>query len=515
MSRERSSGVLLHVSSLPSEYGIGDLGPGAHAFVDFLRDAGQTIWQMLPLGPTGYGDSPYQTLSAFAGNPFLISPDYLLQQGLVAKADLQKMALPAGNVDFGALIPRKNALLKTACSRFQTNATAAVKKRYALFCKEQAHWLDDWCLFAALKEHHDGKPWTRWPKALVHRQDKALASWSGTLKDEMTEIRLKQFLFSDQWRELHRYATANGVQIVGDIPIFLAHDSCEVWSHQEWFHLDASGQPTVVAGVPPDYFSKTGQRWGNPLFDWKQLKKENYSFWVKRFTLLAEMFDIIRIDHFRGFASYWEIPATEKTAIKGTWQKGPGAELFRTIEASIGTDVPIIAEDLGIITPDVTALFEELGYPGMAVLQFGFDALEANGMNTSTFLPHRHLRNQVVYTGTHDNDTVQGWWAKLPAVVQDFTRRYLNTDGRIIHRDMVRAALSSVADRAIFPMQDLFGLGEEGRMNQPGKAGGNWQWRFKKEDLSKELGADLLKMTKLYNRTVVKKLPRKSDSALP
>lgn len=512
MKRERSSGILLHPTSLPSPWGIGDLGPGAHAFVDFLYDSGQSIWQMLPLGPTGYGDSPYQTLSAFAGNTMLISPDFLLKQGLVAESDLQEMTLAQGDIDFGAVIPRKNRLLKTACSRFQKDATTAVKKSYTLFCKEQGHWLDDWCLFAALKDHHKGKPWTKWPKGLVRRQPKALASWSAKLKEEMEALRLKQFLFFEQWQELHRYAADKGVQIVGDIPIFLAHDSCDVWSHQEWFHLDTSGQPTVVAGVPPDYFSKTGQRWGNPLFDWEQLKKENFSFWIERFTMLAQMFDIIRIDHFRGFASYWEIPAAEKTAINGVWKKGPGAALFRAIEAAIGSDVPIIAEDLGLITPDVTALLEELGYPGMAILQFGFDALDADGLNNSTFLPHGHLRNQVVYTGTHDNDTVQGWWANLPAATQDFIRRYLNTDGRIIHRDMIRTALASVADRAIFPMQDLFGLGEEGRMNRPGKSDGNWQWRFKKEDLSKELATDLLRMTRLYNRTALGQQPMPSKS---
>ncbi len=505
MKTKRSSGVLLHPTSLPSDWGIGDMGPGARTFVDFLHSAGQSMWQMLPLGPTGYGDSPYQTLSAFAGNTMLISPDLLVGDGLLRREDLVDKTLPAGNVDFGTVISGKNQLLELAYSRFQDEKKGELRKRYTQFCKLQAHWLDDWCLFAALKGFHKGKPWIRWPIGLVRRQPKALASWTKKLQTEMDAIRFRQFLFFDQWQDLRHYAGQKGIQIIGDIPIFLAHDSCDVWSHQEWFHLDSKGQPTVVAGVPPDYFSKTGQRWGNPLFDWKQLEKEEYSFWIKRFKLLASMFDIIRIDHFRGFASYWEIPAAEKTAINGSWKKGPGAPLFRAIEAAIGNDVPIIAEDLGLITPDVTALLEELGFPGMAILQFGFEALDEKGQNRSTFLPHGHVRNQVVYTGTHDNDTVQGWWAQLPEKVRDFTRRYLNIDGRIIHRDMVRAALASVADRAIFPLQDLFGLGTEGRMNLPGRSDGNWQWRFHKGDLSRELGADLLQMTQLYNRAPSKK----------
>lgn len=507
MKTQRSSGVLLHPTSLPSDWGIGDLGPGSQIFVDFLHSAGQSMWQMLPLGPTGYGDSPYQTLSAFAGNTMLISPELLLQEGLLRTEDLKGEMLPAGKVDFGAVISTKNRILELAYSRFQNEKTGKLRKRYHLFCKLQAHWLEEWCLFAALKEFHKGKPWTKWPVGLIQRKPKALGSWKKKLQWEMAEIRFRQFLFFDQWQVLHNYAVSKGVQIIGDIPIFLAHDSCDVWSHQEWFHLDSKGQPTVVAGVPPDYFSKTGQRWGNPLFNWKQLKKEDYSFWIQRFEMLAVMFDTIRIDHFRGFASYWEIPAAEKTAINGTWRKGPGVSLFRAIEAAIGDEVPIIAEDLGLITPDVTALLDELGFPGMAILQFGFDALDEDGQNSSTFLPHNHLRNQVVYTGTHDNDTVQGWWAQLPEKVRDFTRRYLNTDGRIIHRDMVRAALASVAERAIFPMQDLLGLGEEGRMNLPGRSDGNWQWRFEKEALSSELGADLLRMTRLYNRVVSLKRP--------
>ena len=502
MKTQRSSGILLHPTSLPSDWGIGDFGPGAYEFIDFLHASGQRIWQMLPLGPTGYGDSPYQALSAFAGNPMLISPDLLLEEGLLHDSDLVTASFPDEYVDFGSVIPFKIELLRKAYENFLADKPVSISKRYRQFCKKHAYWLDDFCLFAALKGFHQGKPWTSWPLELIRRNPKALSTWSQKLTKEIERSHFVQFLFFDQWEKLHRYAGSLGIRIIGDIPIFVAHDSSDVWSHQEWFYLDDQGEPTVVAGVPPDYFSETGQRWGNPLFNWQQLKKEDYSFWIKRFELLSFMFDFIRIDHFRGFASNWEIPGDEETAVNGTWKKGPGAALFLAIERAIGSDVPIIAEDLGIITPDVTEMLEELGFPGMAVLQFGFEAVE-KGVNSSAFLPHNHLRNQVVYTGTHDNDTVRGWWDKQPEEVRDFTRRYLNTDGKIIHRDMIRAALASVAALAIFPLQDLFGLGNEGRMNLPGKSDGNWQYRFSSQDLSPELADDLLQMTRLYDRTGV------------
>lgn len=501
MTTKRASGILLHPTSLPSPWGVGDFGSEAYKFIDFLRASGQRIWQMLPLGPTGYGDSPYQALSAFAGNPMLISPDLLLETGLLHASDIEKRWFPDEHVDFGNVIPFKSALLKKAHHNFLADNPASIAQLFDQFCVEQAHWLNDFCLFAAIKEFHQSKPWISWPEELVQRRPEALAAWSEKLADKISRHRFVQFLFFDQWQKLHAYAASQSIKIIGDIPIFVAHDSSDVWSHQEWFYLDKQGEPTVVAGVPPDYFSETGQRWGNPLFNWPQMKLEKYSFWVKRFELLSFMFDFIRIDHFRGFAGYWEIPADEETAINGSWKKGPGADLFQTIAAQLGSEMPIIAEDLGVITDDVTEMLTELGFPGMAVLQFGFEAVE-NGLNQSLFLPHNHQVNQVVYTGTHDNDTVQGWWEKQPEEVMDFTRRYLNTDGRIIHRDMIRAALASVADLAIFPLQDLLGLGNEARMNMPGIAGGNWQWRFAGKDLYPELAADLLQMTKLYGRTV-------------
>ena len=498
--KKRTSGILLHPTCLPSAWGIGDLGSGSRDFIDFLADSGQQIWQMLPLGPTGYGDSPYQTLSAFAGNPMLISPDLLLQDQLLTEQDLAHSPFPEDRVDFAAVIPFKYGLLAKAYGSFITNQPADLIREYSLFCHEHAGWLEDFCLFAALKEFHRGKPWVEWPEDLVQRRPDALASWSEQLKLEVARHSFIQFLFFRQWQLLHSYATDNGVDLIGDIPIFVAHDSSDVWSHQEWFHLDKQGQPTVVAGVPPDYFSATGQRWGNPLFNWQQLKKENYSFWISRFKMLAAMFDIIRIDHFRGFASYWEIPADEETAINGVWKKGPGADLFTTIARELGNEAPVIAEDLGVVTEDVTELLAEVGFPGMAVLQFGFGAVE-NGMNSSLFLPHFHKANQVVYTGTHDNDTICGWWEQQNEEVRDYCRRYLNTDARVIHRDMIRAALASVANLAIFPLQDLLGLGNEARMNMPGTAGGNWQWRFAGHDLSTGLAMDLLQMSRIFGRT--------------
>lgn len=511
MKTQRISGILLHPTSLPSKWGIGDFGPDAYKFIDFLHASGQSIWQMLPLGPTGYGDSPYQTLSAFAGNPMLISPDILLEEGLLHEHDIERTSFADTHVDFENVIPFKIQLLKKVYENFLTDKPADLTTRYKKFCRKHEDWLDDFCLFAALKGAHQWQSWTSWPQALVERNPKALAAWSQKLEKEIERSHFVQFLFYSQWEKLHKYATSMGVRIIGDIPIFVAHDSSDVWSHQEWFSLDTKGNPTVVAGVPPDYFSETGQRWGNPLFNWEQLKKEGYSFWIKRFKMLAYMFDLIRIDHFRGFAGYWEIPGDEETAVNGTWKKGPGADLFKAIDRAIGSDVPIIAEDLGLITPDVTEMLDELGFPGMAILQFGFESVE-DGLNSSVFLPHNHLRNQVVYTGTHDNDTIRGWWDRQPEEVMDFTRRYLNTDGNIIHRDMIRAALASVAILAIFPLQDLFGLGNEARMNLPGRLGGNWQYRFLQHDLSSELAKDLLQMTQLYDRIGIEKsIPESID----
>ncbi len=502
MRQERNSGILMHPTSLPGAYGIGDLGLSAYHFIDFLERSGQTLWQMLPLGPTGYGDSPYQTLSAFGGNPMLISPELLVEDDLLNPNEIKTEEFDQTYVAYDRVIPYKLKLLKKVYLHFKLRPNHFLAEPFRDFCKKEAAWLEDFVLFFALKSHHDNRPWTEWPKALRMRHPKALADYAEKLYDELQWHRFVQFLFFRQFEKLHRYAQKHHVKLIGDLPIFVAHDSSDVWSHREWFKLDSDGNPTVVAGVPPDYFSKTGQRWGNPLFDWKVLKKEKYRFWVDRFSHMAKMFDLVRIDHFRGFASYWEIPADEKTAIYGRWQKGPGVDLFRTLETAMGCKLPVIAEDLGIITQDVTDLIDTLDYPGMAVLQFGFESMQSD--DPSAFLPHNLKTSQVVYTGTHDNDTVVGWWRKQPEEVRDFTRRYLNTDANLIHRDMIRAALGTVCSIALFPMQDLLGLGSESTMNCPGTTDGNWQWRMKEDALDTLLEEDLMKMTRLYGRAYKK-----------
>ena len=504
MRHERSSGILLHPTSLPGAYGIGDLGPSAYRFIDFLERSGQTLWQMLPLGPTGYGDSPYQTLSAFGGNPMLISPELLVEDDLLNPNEIKTEEFDQTYVTYERVIPYKLKLLKKIYLQFKVRPNHFLAEPFHDFCKKESAWLEDFVLFFALKSHHDNCPWTEWPKALRMRHPKALKDYAEKLHDELQWYRFVQFLFFRQFEKLHHYAQKHHVKLIGDLPIFVAHDSSDVWSHPEWFKLDSNRNPTVVAGVPPDYFSKTGQRWGNPLFDWKVLKKDKYRFWVDRFSHMAEMFDLVRIDHFRGFASYWEIPAIEETAIYGRWQKGPGLDLFKTLEKAMGKKLPVIAEDLGIITQDVTDLLKRLDYPGMAVLQFGFGSMQSN--DPSAFLPHNLKMDQVVYTGTHDNDTVVGWWSKQPEEVRDFTRQYLNTDANLIHRDMIRAALGTVCRMALFPMQDLLGLGSESYMNHPGTTGGNWQWRMKDDALDTLLEEDLMKMTKLYGRATDKKL---------
>ncbi len=498
MISERRSGILLHPTSLPTPYGIGDFGPSAYNFIDFLAESGQKLWQMLPLGPTGYGDSPYQTLSAFAGNPALISPELLIKEGLLEPKEIRSIDFDLLHIDYNHVIPHKLDLLKRAYLNFELQPKHALTEPFEQFCQREATWLDDFVLFSALKSHHEDRPWTEWPEALRMRQAKALAKYEEKLHEELQWYRFIQFLFFHQFEKLHIYAKTKGIALIGDIPIFVAHDSSDVWSHPEWFLLDSKGNPTVVAGVPPDYFSETGQRWGNPLFDWKQLKKENYRFWIDRFSHTTKLFDLVRIDHFRGFADYWEIPADEETAINGVWQKGPGIDLFKAMKSALGHDLPIIAEDLGIITDEVVELLENLGYPGMAVLQFGFQSMQSS--DPSTFLPHNLKKNQVVYTGTHDNTTVVGWWQEQSEEVQDFTRNYLCTDANLIHMDMIRVALGSVCNTALFPMQDLFGLGGEATMNRPGTTEGNWQWRMKDNLLSTALADDLLTITKLYGR---------------
>ena len=495
----RTSGIVLHPTCLPGPYGIGDLGPDAYRFVDFLEAAGQGLWQMLPLGPTGYGDSPYQCLSAFAGNPLLISPDLLAEDGWLDPGDLAAPLTPAGQVVFGAVRKWKLGLLGRAYRGFLARAGADDREAFAAFCREQDHWLDAYVLYAGLKAKYDQRPWTDWPDELAFRHPAALAAWGRAHAEWLDRERFLQFVFARQWRRLRAYAHERGVRLVGDIPIFVAHDSSEVWSHPEWFQLDARGLPTVVAGVPPDYFSVTGQRWGNPLYRWDRLAEEDYGFWVERLRHTLDLVDLVRIDHFRGFEAYWEISGAEETAVHGRWVPGPGRDLFRALRRALGQDLPLIAEDLGVITEDVEDLRDDLELPGMAILQFAFEST-TGGFGRSQYLPHNHRRRLVVYTGTHDNNTVRGWWDATDEPVRDHVRRYLNTDGSEIHWDFIRAALSSVAQAAVFPLQDALGLGAEACMNRPGTTEGNWTWRLADDAFTPVLAGRLRELSELYGR---------------
>jgi 4-alpha-glucanotransferase len=495
----RTSGILLHPTSLPGPYGIGDLGPGAYRFVDFLAAAGQGLWQMLPFGPTGYGDSPYQCLSAFAGNPLLISPELLLEDGWLDVTDLDPPVAVPDRVDFGPVREWKSALLALAHRRFLERASPDDSAALAAFCRDQAHWLDGYALFAALKASQDLRPWTQWPAGLSRRDPQVLAEWALTQGEAIQLERFQQFVFARQWQRLRAYAGARGVRLVGDAPIFVAHDSSEVWTHPEWFYLDDGGVPTVVAGVPPDYFSATGQRWGNPLYRWDRLAEDGYGFWVQRLRHLLGLVDLVRIDHFRGFAEYWEIPGDEATAVHGRWIEGPGLDLFTALRRELGEDLPLIAEDLGVITEDVEALRDRLALPGMAILQFAFEPT-TEGFGQGSYLPHNHRRRLVVYTGTHDNETVAGWWAGLEEPIRDHVRRYLNTDGAEVHWDLIRAALASVADMALFPLQDALGLGTQACMNRPGTMQGNWVWRLQEDALTPALAERLRELASLYGR---------------
>jgi len=516
MTFERSAGVLLHPTSLPSRYGIGDLGDGAYQFVDFLAAAGQQLWQVLPLGPTGYGDSPYQSFSAFAGNPLLISPDRLVDTGfLPAEAVAATPTLPTAEVDFGPVIEYKGALLRETYTYFKANGSATQREAFARFCVNTAYWLDDFALFMALKNHHkeqDGGVWNKWPADIARRQKRAMKQWAEQLQDEIEMHRFQQFLFYKQWLELKAYANGQGIRIIGDIPIFVAYDSADVWSHPELFHLKKDGSPAVVAGVPPDYFSETGQRWGNPLYRWDKMAEDNYGWWAQRIHMNLVQADIVRIDHFRGFEGYWEIPASEPTAVVGQWVKGPGIPFFEAIGERLGSDLPIIAEDLGVITPEVEELRDRFNFPGMKILQFAF-----GGEQNSDFLPYNYTRNAVVYTGTHDNETTLGWYLNASEAERDHARRYLAVPGRDIVWDLIRQAYASVAVMAVIPMQDLFVLGNEARMNFPGKEGGWWRWRYTREMFASRasgIAQGLAELVHLYGRAPEEPEEPETEAAL-
>jgi 4-alpha-glucanotransferase len=494
----RAGGILVHPTSLPGRHGIGDLGDSAHTFVDFLVRSKGSIWQILPLGPTGYGDSPYQCFSAFAGNPLLISPERLQRDGyLPAQLPFETPTFPANRVDFGRVIDWKARLFDLAFQRFGDAPPPGKAAAFDDFCDEQAAWLDDFALFMALKACHkdvEGGVWNTWPDAIARRRPEALVSWSAELAPEIELEKFKQFLFFEQWLALKTYANERNIRIVGDVPIFVAFDSADVWANPEIFYLDEAGAPTVVAGVPPDYFSATGQRWGNPLYRWGLMAQNGYAWWVERLRMTFAQVDVVRIDHFRGFDAYWEIPATESTAVVGRWVKGPGAHFFEAMREALG-ELPIIAEDLGVITPPVEALRDQFAFPGMKILQFAF-----GGERNSAFLPHNFGRNCVVYTGTHDNETTAGWYHNAGLAEQDHVRRYVARDGSDIAWDMIRLAYASVADTAVAPLQDLMSLGNEARMNFPGKTGGWWCWRFTPEMLTDIMASRLAELTELFGR---------------
>ena len=496
MRFRRQSGVLLHPTSLPGRFGIGDLGPEAHGFVDWLAAAGQGVWQVLPLGPTGYGDSPYQGFSAFAGHPLLLSPERLVDDGLLAAADLAEApAFGAGLVDFGAVIPWKQALLARAVARFAGERAHPLHAECDAWCERHAGWLDDHALFMALKRERDGASWHTWPATLRDRESAALADARGRLAAGIAAERTLQWLFARHWGALRAHAAERGIQLMGDAPIFVAYDSSDVWGRRELFHVDREGRLTVVAGVPPDYFSSTGQLWGNPLYRWDVLANEGYAWWVARVRALFETVDLLRLDHFIGFSRYWEVPAAAADARAGRFQPGPGAALFTALERATGA-LRIVAEDLGVVTPEVEALRDQFEFPGMRVLQFAFGDGPDN-----PFLPHGYVPNTVVYTGTHDNDTSVGWFASTSDAERAALRRYL---GRDVHEpawDLLGLAMASVAHTAIVPAQDLLSLGGEARMNFPGRAAGNWSWRLRPGQLDEPLMQRLRELTERYGRS--------------
>jgi 4-alpha-glucanotransferase len=493
----RASGLLLHVTSLPSPYGIGDLGPAAVAWVDWLHDAGQTWWQALPLGPTGYGDSPYQSLSSFAGNPLLISPDWLVEDELLTPSDCAGGPWSATAVDFDAVGRFKSILLDKAWKNLTGGARPDLHSVFEDFGREQSHWLDDYALFTALKTRYDGASYLQWPEEIVRRRPAALDAARRDLTSRIEQARFAQFLVFRQGARLKAHARAKGVRVIGDLPFFVSPDSSDVWAHPELFLLDARHQPRVIAGVPPDYFSPEGQRWGNPIYDWNALARDGYRWSLDRLRALLVHVEAIRLDHFRAFAAAWHVPADSPTARFGDWVPGPGAELFRAVEKAFGV-LPFVAEDLGIITRDVTALRDAFQLPGSRVLQFAFD-----GHSDNPHLPDNYVPNTVVYTGTHDNPTTQGWYDELPDVERRNLWRYLNRTGGT-SMDAASALLglawSSIAALAIAPLQDVLNLGREARMNQPGRAEGNWRWRYTDGMLSASVLQSLRDLTKASAR---------------
>jgi 4-alpha-glucanotransferase len=503
----RCSGLLLHVTSLPSAHGIGDLGSDAHEFVDFLAESGQRIWQVLPLSPTGYADSPYQCFSAYAGNPLLVDLQRLREQGRLGSQDLANAPQFATDfVDYGTVIAFKQALLRKAAQDFFVNANEADSTAFKTFCRDNEAWLNDYALFMAGKDFHNGVVWTEWDSGLAQRDPSALSQWWQRLAPEIEMHKFVQFEFFRQWESLKSRCRRHGIRIMGDIPIYVAHDSADVWAHQDMFRLDDQGRPSVVAGVPPDYFSATGQLWGNPIYRWEVLAGSGYRWWIDRFRASLKLFDMVRLDHFRGFEAYWEVAAGSSTAIHGKWVKGPGRELFEVLRKEL-KELPVVAENLGVITPEVELLRQEFGFPGMSLLQFAF----GNDPQGPSFRPHNYTRELAAYTGGHDNDTTVGWWAstgvgestRTPEDIckeREFAKAYLGFENEPINWVFIRTVLASVAAIAIIPIQDVLGLGSEARMNLPGTVSGNWKWRYRPGALTPEIKARLKALTKNYDR---------------
>ena len=494
---ERSSGILFHPTSLPGKYGIGTLGKEAYAFIDFLKKSRQKLWQIFPLGATGYGDSPYQSFSSFAGNPYLIDFDLLIEAHLLSEEDLRDVFFGDNEeyIDYGAIYNQKYPLLRKAYENFKSSDNHEMRENLEHFKRENASWLNDYSLYISLKNHFNGLPWNEWAHDIKNREHGAMEHYKNELADDIEYHNFIQFLFFKQWGDVKRYANENGIKIIGDIPIFVAADSSDAWANPEIFLFDEERKPVKVAGVPPDYFSATGQLWGNPLYNWQKLKETNYSWWVERVRANLSTCDIIRIDHFRGFEAYWAVPYGDDTAINGQWEPGPGIDLFNAIKSQLG-ELPIIAEDLGLMTQGVIDLREATGFPGMKILGFAFDSGEEND-----YLPHTYTKNCVVYTGTHDNDTLIGWFQKAKEEDRQFARDYLNSrSDDEIHWDAIRGAWSSVANMAISPVQDFLGLGSEARINTPGVAAGNWQWRLRHGVLTDELAERIAKLTRVYSR---------------
>ncbi|MBZ0189327.1 MAG: 4-alpha-glucanotransferase [Candidatus Obscuribacterales bacterium] len=508
MKFERSSGILLHPTSLPGPYGIGDLGNAAYEFADFLALSDQHIWQILPLVPTGYGDSPYQGLSAFAGNTLLISPDKLVEDRFVSQSDVESPPrFPVEKVSYGKAIEYKKKLLSLAFDNYKKSPDVILQTEFLTFCQEQSEWLDDYALFIALKDLHGGASWDKWETGYARRKDEALEKATNELSDQIEAERFYQYLFFKQWRELRAYCNKKNISLVGDMPIFVAYDSVDVWRHNKFYKLNQDGAPTVVAGVPPDYFSATGQLWGNPLYNWEALRDDRFGWWIKRFRMALDTVDIMRLDHFRGFAACWEIPAGETTAQKGRWVTTPGRELFKALTRAFDP-LPLIVEDLGVITPDVEKLRDDFEFPGMRILQMGFGSDAAN-----IDLPHNYVPHGVVYTGSHDHDTLIGWFKSKAGTgsTRDAAQieherqhclRYLRSDGKQINWDFIEAAFASVACIAIVPLQDVLGLGSQARMNLPASQDGNWSWRYKPDSLEPSQSEKLKELTRLYGRNV-------------